>query len=166
MTGFMPKKSPAFAIATPLAPRSLNINVCRKRSKIPQTTTTHNHRRARVSMIGPFFPDFSDSKLMKSEIVRKEMGSLERDYAELAKLGTRYETFDPRGKHLFIDSALDVVDRFAIFLTRLKLSEEFSAQMFIKQYSVRLQEYGLTIDSLIANTKRSLEMMRTEIPEV
>lgn len=42
-------------------------------------------------MIGPFFPDFSSSKLMKSEIVRKEMSLLERDYAELAKLGTRYE---------------------------------------------------------------------------
>lgn len=42
-------------------------------------------------MIGPFFPDFSDSNLMKSEIVRKEMGNLERDYTELAKLGTRFE---------------------------------------------------------------------------
>ena len=42
-------------------------------------------------MIGPFFPDFSTSKLMKSEIVRKEMATLERDYAELAKLGSRYE---------------------------------------------------------------------------
>ena len=42
-------------------------------------------------MMGPFFPDFGNSKLMKSEIVRKEMGSLERDYAELTKLGTSYE---------------------------------------------------------------------------
>lgn len=78
----------------------------------------------------------------------------------------RQQSFDPQGKELFIESALDVVDRFAIFLTRLKLSEEFSAQMFIKQYSVRLQEYGLTIDSLIVNTKKSLEMMREEIPKM
>lgn len=47
--------------------------------------------RQPTRMIGPFFPDFSTSKLMQSEIVRKEMGALERDYAELAKLGSRYE---------------------------------------------------------------------------
>lgn len=35
--------------------------------------------------------------------------------------------------------------------------------MFIKQYQVKLQEYGLTIDSLIENTKKSLEMMRDEV---
>lgn len=75
---------------------------------------------------------------------------------------TILQTFDREGKLIFINSALDVVDRFAIFLTRLKLSEEFAAQMFIKQYQVRLQEYGLTIDSLIANTKKSLEMMKNE----
>lgn len=55
------------------------------------------------------------------------------------------------------------MDRFAIFLTRLKLSEEFTAQMFVKQYQVKLQDYGLTIDSLIVNTKKSLEMMRDDI---
>lgn len=63
---------------------------------------------------------------------------------------------------MFIDSALDVVDRFHIFLTRMRLSEEFAAQMFLKQYQVRLQSYGLTIDSLIENTKKSLEMMQQE----
>lgn len=46
---------------------------------------------------------------------------------------------------------------------RLKLSEEFAAQMFIKQYSLKLQGVGLTIDSLVANTKKSLEMMREEV---
>ena len=63
---------------------------------------------------------------------------------------------------MFITNALDVVDRFHIFLTRMRLSEEFAAQMFIKQYQVRLQTYGLTIESLIENTKKSLEMMREE----
>lgn len=37
---------------------------------------------------------------MKSEIVREEMGNLERDYAELAKLGSRYEV-RPSMLHLF-----------------------------------------------------------------
>lgn len=66
---------------------------------------------------------------------------------------------------IYVDRAVDVVDRFAIFLTRLKLSEEFSAQMFVKQYQLKLQEFGLTIESLIANTKKSLEMMKEDIPE-
>lgn len=47
--------------------------------------------RRPVRMIGPFFPDIGNSNLMKSEIVRKEMGSLERDYMQLSQLGTRYE---------------------------------------------------------------------------
>lgn len=64
---------------------------------------------------------------------------------------------------MFVESAKDVVDRFAVFLTRLRLSEEFSAQMFVKQYQVRLEEYGLTIESLVSNTLRSLEMMKEEV---
>lgn len=67
---------------------------------------------------------------------------------------------------MFIDRALDVVDRFNIFLTRLKLSEEFNAQMFIKQYQLKLEEYGLTIESLMTNTKKSLEMMKGDIPKM
>lgn len=67
---------------------------------------------------------------------------------------------------MYVESAIDVVDRFAIFLTRLRLSEEFSSQMFIKQYQVRLEQCGLTIDSLIANTKKSLQMMKEEIPKL
>lgn len=48
-------------------------------------------RRLNVRMLGPFFPNLGDSKLLKSEIVRREKESLERDYFELAKLGQRYE---------------------------------------------------------------------------
>lgn len=76
------------------------------------------------------------------------------------------QSFDREGKIMFVDRAMDVVDRFAIFLTRLKLSEDFSSQLFVKQYQLKLQEFGLTIDSLVANTKSSLEMMRSEIPDL
>lgn len=48
-------------------------------------------KRCHPRMLGPFFPDLSQTNLMKSDIVRKEMTSLERDYKELAKLGMRYE---------------------------------------------------------------------------
>lgn len=73
--------------------------------------------------------------------------------------------FDRQGKLIFIDRAVDVVERFAVFLTRLKLSEDFSTQMFVKQYQVQLQNYGLTIDSLVQQTKQSLQMMKDDIPE-
>lgn len=87
----MSRKCVAFAAASPLRlSQHPTTSLATRRAKLHQTTLRRG-RRARVSMMGPFFPDFSDSKLMKSEIVRKEMGSLERDYAELAKLGTRYE---------------------------------------------------------------------------
>lgn len=87
----MSKKCVAFAAASPFRlSQPATTRLTTRRAKIPQKAFRRG-RQARVSMMGPFFPDFSDSKLMKSEIVRKEMGSLERDYAELAKLGTRYE---------------------------------------------------------------------------
>lgn len=73
------------------------------------------------------------------------------------------KTFDREGKLIFIERAKDVVDRYSVFLTRLKLSEEFSAQMFIKQYQLKLQEVGMTMDSLFQNTMKSLDMMRSEI---
>lgn len=106
-----------------------------------------------------------DSKLLKSEVVRNEMAKLEKDYMELAKLGSQYVKFDRDGKLMYIDRALDVVERFNIFIARLKLSEDFSSQMFLKQYQTRLAEFGLTIESLYENTTKSLKMMKDEVPE-
>lgn len=117
-------------------------------------------------MLGPFFPNLGDSNLLKSEVVRDEMMKLEADYMELAKLGSQYVKFDRDGKVMYIDRALDVVERFKIFLARLKLSDDFSSQMFIKQYQMKLEEVGLTIDSLYDNTTKSLKMMKEEIPDV
>ena len=48
-------------------------------------------RRASVTMLGPFFPNLDNSKMLRSEVVRNEMQALERDYMEIAKLGARYE---------------------------------------------------------------------------
>lgn len=132
---------------------------------LEQSESNTTTRRANYVMLGPFFPNLGDSNLLKSEVVRKEMMNLEADYMELAKLGQQYAKFDAKGKTIFIERALDVVDRFAIFLTRMKLSEDFSSQMFIKQYQMKLEEVGLTIDSLVHNTKKSLEAMRSEIPD-
>lgn len=42
-------------------------------------------------MLGPFFPNLGDTKLLKSEVVRQEIAALEKDYMEIAQLGTRYE---------------------------------------------------------------------------
>lgn len=126
-----------------------------------QTETRRNHPK----MLGPFFPNLGDSKLLKSEIVRQEMMSLESDYTHLAKLGHQYNKFDREGKQMFVDRAFDVVDRYNIFLTRLKLTDDFSSQMFVKQYQVKLAEFGLTMESLMENTKKSLQMMRDEIPD-
>lgn len=103
---------------------------------------------------------------MKSEIVREEMKNLERDYSQLAELGQRYQTFDREGKIIYVDSALDVLDRYAVFMTRLKLSEDFSTQMFINQYQLKLKQYGLTIDTLIENTRESLLMMKSQAKKI
>lgn len=96
-SGFaMSRLGPAFASPLALRPcrpsRLVLQQTSPARPEPPRTARPAKPARRPVRMIGPFFPsDLSSSKLMKSEIVRKEMGSLERDYAELAKLGTRYE---------------------------------------------------------------------------
>ena len=84
---------PAFQISTPLSPRPVlrPSSVCSSFRNRIRLRCAPPKRRSTLRMIGPFFPDFTDSEMMKSEIVRQEMGNLERDYNELAKLGTRYE---------------------------------------------------------------------------
>lgn len=74
--------------------------VNRPRWQVPCNRITTQHlrhvvvpttKRINVRMLGPFFPNLGDSKLLKSEIVRREKETLEQDYFELAKLGQRYE---------------------------------------------------------------------------
>lgn len=69
--------------------RSLHLGCSSRTARIFRTSGVP--KRLNVRMLGPFFPNLGDSKLLKSEIVRREKETLERDYFELAKLGQRYE---------------------------------------------------------------------------
>lgn len=84
--------TPAFApsISLTSVPKGrLHAGFSSPRRPAPVVVPRHA-KRVNVQMMGPFFPNFGDSNLLKSEMVRKEMEVLERDYGELAKLGSRY----------------------------------------------------------------------------
>lgn len=90
--------TPAFTPSISLAVRAIGrsrLHTCQLLKPISRPTVfiaqPSKPKRATVRMLGPFFPNLGDSKLLKSDIVRNEMEVLERDYGELAKLGHRYE---------------------------------------------------------------------------
>lgn len=113
-------------------------------------------------MIGPMLPDFGSSKFFKSEIIQGEVARLQEDHRILGELGTRYKSFDREGKLKYIESSMEMLERWAILLQRFKLSEEFQCQVYVKQLETHLESVGLNSQMLIANTRTSLEMMKRE----
>lgn len=88
------RRTPAFTTPLPtlrLRHQFNQLHRCSRLSPVTLYPKPVTKSRRPVRMMGPFFPDLGNSNLMKSEIVRKEMGSLERDYMQLSQLGTRYE---------------------------------------------------------------------------
>lgn len=111
-------------------------------------------------MIGPV--PFGGSSFFESPIVQEEADRLERDHHEIVKLGARYMSFDRAGKLAYIDELDKVFDRWLIMLKRFQLSEDFQCQMYVQHLKMKLEECGMTIDSLVASTRGSLDRMRKE----
>ena len=65
----------------------------------------------------------------------------------LAKLGQNYRAFDREGKIMYIDSSLELIDKWLILLQRFKLSDEFQCQLYVKQLETHLQSFGMTTDA-------------------
>jgi len=99
----------------------------------------------------------------ESEIVQSEARQIFRDYQELVQLGTRYGRFDREGKRLYIEQMERLLERYRIFMKRVELSEDFLAQMTIKQLQTFLGQFGLTPDQMFAQMEQTLARMKQEL---
>jgi hypothetical protein len=98
-----------------------------------------------------------------SEIVQEEAKQLFQDYQSLMKLGGDYGKFDREGKKLFIDQMESIMERYKIFMKRFELSDDFMAQMTVKQLQTQLGQFGITPQQMFDQMNLTLERMKAEI---
>ncbi len=100
-----------------------------------------------------------------SEIVQQEAKNLFQDYQSLMELGGRYGKFDREGKKLFIDKMEEMMDRYRIFMKRFELSDDFMAQMTMKQLQSQIGSFGITPDQMFQQMNSTLERMKAELEQ-
>ncbi len=101
-----------------------------------------------------------------SEIVQQEARSLFQDYKSLMELGGDYGKFDREGKKLFIDKMEEMMERYQIFMKRFELSDDFMAQMTMKQLQSQLGNFGMTPQQMFNQMQTTLERMKSELDKL
>lgn len=99
----------------------------------------------------------------ESEIVQHEARDLFQDYQSLMQLGSAYGKFDREGKKLFIERMEEMMDRYRIFMKRFELSDDFMAQMTLKQLQTQLGNFGITPQQMFDQMNMTLERMKSEL---
>lgn len=99
----------------------------------------------------------------ESEIVQSEAKQIFGDYQNLIQLGAHYGKFDREGKRLYIEQMETLLERYRIFMKRVELSEDFMAQMTVKQLETFLGQFGLTPGQMFAQMEQTLERMKREL---
>jgi hypothetical protein len=99
----------------------------------------------------------------ESEIVQTESRKLFEDYQSLVKMGEQYGRFDREGKLLYIEQMEAVMDRYRIFLKRVELSDDFTAQMSMEQLNGQLGNFGITQHQMFEQMQKTLDRMKAQI---
>jgi ribonucleotide reductase alpha subunit len=97
-----------------------------------------------------------------SEIVQQESRKLFEDYQHLLQLGTQYGKFDRDGKKMYIEQMEGMMERYQIFMKRLELSEDFSAQMTIQQLMTQMSQFGMTPQQMFEQMRTTLDRMKMQ----
>lgn len=97
-----------------------------------------------------------------SEIVQEEARRLFQDFQNLMQLGEKYGKFDREGKKIFIEQMKDLLERQRIFMKRLELSDDFMAQMTVKQLQTQLGGFGISLSQMFDHMNQTLERMKAE----
>lgn len=97
-----------------------------------------------------------------SEIVQQEAKQFYEDFQSLMKLGGDYGKFDREGKKLFIEKMEELMERQKIFMKRLELSDDFMAQMTVKQIQAQLGSVGISPHQMFDQMNQTLERMKAE----
>jgi Domain of unknown function (DUF1825) len=98
-----------------------------------------------------------------SEIVQKEATQLFTDYQNLASLGGNYRKFDRDGKKMYISQMEELMGRYEIFMKRFELSDDFMAQMTVKQMNTQIGQFGMTPKQMFEQMQATLEHMKADI---
>jgi len=98
-----------------------------------------------------------------SEIVQQEAKSLFEDYQSLVQLGGKYGKFDREGKKQYIEQMEAMMERYRIFMKRFELSEDFMAQMTVKQLNTQFDQFGITPQQMFDRMYQTLEGMKAEL---
>ncbi|WP_026100768.1 DUF1825 family protein [Synechococcus sp. PCC 7336] len=98
-----------------------------------------------------------------SDIVQQEAKELFQDFQALMQLGSDYGKFDRAGKTLFIDKMEELMERQKIFMKRMELSDDFMAQMSVKQLQSQLGNFGISPTQMFDQMNTTLERMKAEI---
>ena len=97
-----------------------------------------------------------------SPVVIDEGQRLMRDHAEMLRLGQKYKSFDREGKLAYVSQMESIFDRWKVFLKRFELSDDFQAQLYLKQLDAWLSRFGMKRADMLQNLEMSLDMMRQE----
>ena len=98
-----------------------------------------------------------------SDIVQKEAQELFSDFQSLMQLGGDYGKFDREGKKMFISQMEELMDRQKIFMKRMELSDDFMAQMSMKQLQSQFGSMGISPTQMFDQMNKTLERMKSEI---
>ncbi|URR34379.1 DUF1825 family protein [Thermosynechococcus sp. HN-54] len=98
-----------------------------------------------------------------SEIVQQEAQRLFQDYQQLMQLSSEYGKFDREGKKIYIEKMEELMDRYRIFMKRFELSDDFMAQMTIKQLETQLSQFGMSPQTMFDQMHQTLERMKAEV---
>lgn len=99
----------------------------------------------------------------ESEIVQSEAKNLFQDYQTLMALGGNYGKFDREGKKLYIEKMTEMLERYRIFMKRFELSDDFMAQMTMKQLQNHLANFGITPQQMLDQMQITLQQMQSEL---
>ncbi|XFA73718.1 DUF1825 family protein [Thermosynechococcaceae cyanobacterium Okahandja] len=98
-----------------------------------------------------------------SEIVQQEAQQLFLDYQQLVQLGSEYGKFDREGKKIYIEKMEELMERYRIFMKRFELSDDFMAQMTVKQLETQLSQFGMSAQAMFDQMHQTLERMKAEL---
>ena len=98
-----------------------------------------------------------------SEIVQQEAKELFQDFQALMNLGGEYGKFDREGKKMYISRMEELMERQKIFMKRMELSDDFMAQMSMKQLQSQFGGMGISPSQMFDRMNETLERMKSEI---
>ncbi len=99
----------------------------------------------------------------ESPIVQDEARRFMKDYQDLMTLGNKYGKFDRAGKEMYIAQMEELLSRYAVFMKRMELSEDFMAQMAFKDLKEQLSQMGIQPQQMFEMMSRRLEQMKLEL---